>query len=90
MCAAWRNNNEDIFCLSDFSELHQGEGSLLAEIFYVIPSIAAIALLLFVIVKPLESCFEHRVSKDNHLICIIPLEFDAPKLEQKRKYDFHG
>ena len=57
--------------------IFMGEGSLLAEIFYVIPSIAAIALLFFVIVKPLESCFEHCVSKGSHLISIIPLEFDA-------------
>ena len=68
--------------------IFMGESSLLAEIFYVIPSIAATALLL--IVKPLESCFEHRVSKDNHLICIAPLRFDVPKLEKNLYMIFMG
>ena len=40
--------------------------------------------------KPLESCFEHRVSKDRHLIFIIPLEFDAPKLEKNIYMIFLG
>ena len=40
--------------------------------------------------KSLESCFEHRVSKDSHLILIIPLEFDAPKLEKNVYMIFMG